>query len=86
MAAQETAWGLMANATMVAAAKICHDRGIKPSAKDLTASLKKTLVAAIPATQKEWTDATDAHMGEQFLRQLMNTQAWTLGLVAVDAL
>ena len=84
-----TAWGILTEATMKAACKAIIHKGHKPSEVDYTAltdALKATLKANIDKVQGEWKDATDAHMSDGWLRELMNAQANEMALDAIASI
>ena len=52
----------------------------------LTETLKTTVKANLDQVLAEWKDATDAHMSEAWLRELMNAQCNTLALEALKSM
>jgi len=84
-----TAIKLLADGTIRAAGLILLDKGIKIKDIDceaLTVAIKATLKTAIPDVLKEWEDATNAHLSDAWLRELMNAQANELAIKSLKSL
>ena len=88
MNTQPTAITVLAEGTLNAATLILQDRGVDTSTIDtekLSTALKAELTACIAEFMGEWKAALDAHMGEQFIRNMMNVQCNYAALKALQA-
>jgi len=88
MNTQPTAISILCDGTAIAANLILQDRGINTNTVDadkLARVLKAELADRISEFMGEWRDALDAHMGEQFIRHMMNVQCNHAALKVLQA-
>jgi hypothetical protein len=85
----DSAWKVLADATLRASIELCRREGIDPSAEELSAALKSTLKENMPRILDEWIQAVGDEsqppaLGPGWLRELVNVQAWELASEALE--
>jgi hypothetical protein len=79
---------VLCDGTIRAAILILRDRGIDTATVDadkLSADLRAELKSRVAEIMGEWEDALAAHMGEDFIRHMMNVQCNHVALKALQA-
>jgi len=88
---ETTAISVLCDGTIKAAILHLRERGIDPSLVDdddieqICTDLRAELKLHIPEIMSEWKAALDTHMGEAFLRNMMNIQCNHAALKALQA-
>jgi hypothetical protein len=89
----QTAVGLLTEATRDAAMQIAKDRGIyQPGhvsdefVDKFIQAVKSSLLDNLDQVMSEWKEATEAHLNDAWLRELMKTQALQIANIAVNKL
>lgn len=85
----DSAWKVLADATLRASIELCRREGVDPSAEELSDCLKATLSENIPRILREWQEAVGdgsqpPAVGPGWLRELVNVQAWELASEALE--
>lgn len=89
MTTNQTAVGLLAEATMKAAVQISIQKGINKQesfADTLTSALRVTITDNLDRVIAEWKEATEANTNNAWLQELMKTQAVELAQMAVKSI
>ena len=79
------AWNLLTDTTIKAILLITQYKRINLEGKDaeIASSLKSVVKERIPTIQEEWEDAVESHLGNAWLKELMNAQAIELVILTL---
>ena len=85
----ESAWTVLADASIRALARIMLQKGLRGEDVGyarISTTLREVLTERIDQTRAEWKEATEAHIGPGWSRELMNAQASETALEAARRL
>jgi len=69
--------------TMLAAANFIQSKSLKPDMAVVTENIKTVVKACFPGLMNELKAATDAHMGPEIYKSILNTECNLMGIRAV---
>lgn len=75
---------VLVDATIIAMGSILDDRGIAHDHGAMADAIKQVVKESLDDMMAEWKDAVEVNLGEAWLRELVNAQAWELALKAVE--
>ena len=81
-----TAVTILCEATMRAAVRQTIIKGIEVDAGEMAEALKVVVKANLDWVMEEWKEATEANIGEAWLRQMINVQAHELATEALASM
>lgn len=81
----KTAWGIMVEAVLAATSLIAQSKDVHAELVAIYPNRLKTVVTTVFSKNKdrimtEWESGVEAHLGHDWLKEMMNLQAHELGL------